>query len=96
MEASNVLSDFFTAIENDARIGTTHISIFAALVEFQKKCANANPIQVYSYQIMRIAKIAAPWTYHRCVRELSEYGYIDYRPSFNKTCGSKVFFPPGT
>lgn len=92
MKEMNFLSDFFLAIENDGRISTTHISIFVALVEHRKKCDNVNPINVFSHQIMRIAKISAPTTYHRCVRDLSDFGYINYVPSFKNNKGSEIYF----
>lgn len=86
------LSDFFAAIEADARIGITHIGIYAALLQCRIQSGWVNPIQVFSHQIMSIAKLSSAFTYHKCVRELSEYGYIRYEPSFNRTKGSKIYF----
>lgn len=92
MEALKPLSDFFLAIEKDYRISTTHIGIYAALLQYWKKHQYANPIQVFSYEIMSIAKISASTTYHKCIRNLSDYGYIKYEPSYRRNKGSKVFF----
>ena len=85
------LSFFFSAIENDPRISITHIGIYAALLQYWMEHQFANPIQVYSYQIMPIAKISASNTYHKAVRQLNEYGYIRYLPSFKRNQASKVF-----
>jgi hypothetical protein len=92
MEALQPLSDFFTAIEKDPRISITHIGIYAALLQYWKQHQYANPIHVYSYQIMRIAKISASATYHKSIRDLSAFGYIRYEPSFKRNQGSKVYF----
>ncbi len=92
METLNPLSHFFSAIENDFRISITHIGIYAALLQFRTNKGFINPIEAFSYEIMPIAKISASYTYHKCVRELSEYGYIRYEPSFKKTQGSKIYF----
>ena len=87
------LTDFFTAIEQDGRISITHIGIYAALLQYRIAHGFTNPIQVYSYEIMRIAKISAATTYRKCVKELSDYGYINYSPSFKRNEASKIYFP---
>src|SRR5690606_13588927 len=78
----------FEAIQNDARISTTHIGIYAALLQYRLLHGFDNPIQVFSREIMRIAKVSSAMTYHRCIRELSEYGYIRYEPSYNRNKGA--------
>ncbi len=91
MEALKPLSDFFLAIENDCRISITHIGIYAALLQYWKEQQYVNPLQVFSYEIMGKAKISASTTYHKCIRDLSDYGYIRYIPSFKRNQGSKVY-----
>ena len=86
------LSDFFSAIENDPRISITHIGIYAALLQYWSEHHFENPVHVFSYDIMRIAKISASTTFHKVIIELSEYGYIKYTPSYNRKRGSKVYF----
>jgi hypothetical protein len=39
---------------------------------------------------MRLAKISGVATYHKAIRELDEYGYIDYKPSYNHNKGSLI------
>lgn len=86
------LSDFFEAIGTDARISITHIGVYAALLQYRMQKGFTNPIQVFSHEIMSIAKLSSAITYHKCVKELSNYGYIRYEPSFNRTKGSKIYF----
>ncbi|TRW24229.1 hypothetical protein FMM05_10360 [Flavobacterium zepuense] len=93
MDRSKPLSDFFTAIEKDGRIGTTHISVYTALLKYRLDKGFANPIQVFGRDIMSIAKISWPNTFYRCINDLSDYGYIRYVPSFNRKEGSRVYFP---
>lgn len=92
MESLEYLSDFFRAIESDARISVTHIGIYAALLQYRIKAGFINPIEVFSGEITGIAKISSAMTYYKCVRDLSDYGYIKYEPSFSHTKGSKIFF----
>ncbi|HEY1053503.1 MAG TPA: hypothetical protein VGE24_00140 [Emticicia sp.] len=86
------LSQFFSYIEKDPRISITHIGIYASLLQYRKDKGFKNPIIVFSNEIMPIAKISSPATYLKCVRDLSDFGYIRYEPSFNKNRGSKIYF----
>ena len=85
------LSDFFAAIDKDPRISITHIGLYAALLQYWSEHRFENPVHVYSYEIMRIAKISASTTFHKAIRELSEYGYLKYTPSYNRKRGSKIY-----
>lgn len=92
MDSLKLLSVFFESIENDFRIGSTHIAVFAALVEFWVQKGMINPIQAYSIEIQKIAKIVSPKTYHKCMRELDNYGYLIYVPTKNKNKRSSIYF----
>ncbi|WP_281225407.1 hypothetical protein [Flavobacterium aquiphilum] len=92
MDTLKPLSDFFSAIEKDFRIGTTHIAIYAALLEYRVGKGFINPIEVYRYEITSLAKISSPYTYHKCIKDLNDYGYLKYEPSVKKTQGSKIYF----
>ena len=39
---------------------------------------------------MRVSKICSNATYHKCIKELNDYGYLEYIPSFNPYKGSLV------
>jgi hypothetical protein len=49
-----------------------------------------NPVVIKRKQVMEASKISGLATYHRCIKELHEYGYIDYLPSYNSVIGSQV------
>lgn len=84
------LSNFFEAAADDPRIGITHIAVYAVLLQYWSEHHFANPLQVFGHEIMRMAKIAGT-TWYKSIRELDEYGYIRYEPSFKRNQGSKVF-----
>ncbi len=92
LEILSPLSDFFSAIEKDARISITHIGIYAALLQYRKEKGLINPIVAFSHEIMPIAKISSPATYYKCVRDLSDFGYIQYEPSLKRNLGSRIYF----
>ena len=94
MEQLKSLSEFFTAIENDPRISTTHIGIYAALLQYWKKHNYNNPVQAYSHEIMQLARISTRATYNKVIKDLNGYGYIKYEPSFKRNQGSKLYIFP--
>ena len=92
MDQIKPLTDFFKAIDKDPRLSITHIGLYAALLQSWSKHHFENPVHVFSYEIMMIAKISASTTYHKNIRDLSSYGYIRYEPSYKRNKGSKVYF----
>lgn len=91
MDQLKTLSDFFNAIAGDPRISITHIGIYASLLQYWKSQNYENPFNVYSYEIMVLAKISASTTYHKIIKDLSDFGYMKYEPSFKRNQGSKVY-----
>jgi hypothetical protein len=90
MEFIPVLNDFFEIATNDRRLGITHLCIYIALFQCWNKNHFQNPITIRRIQVMRLAKINAKTTYHKCIKELELAGYINYRPSYNPK-GSEVY-----
>jgi hypothetical protein len=85
------LSGFFDRIVKDDRLGPLHISMYVSLFQFWNAGRFKNPISISRGELMRLSKISAKATYHKCMRELNDYGYIRYEPSFNPIKGSKVY-----
>ena len=90
MEQVKELTSFYSAIKNDNRIGTTHISLYMALFQFYNLNRLENPIQITRTRVMEVAKISGLATYHKCMRDLVEFGYIEYQPSYNPSISSQV------
>ena len=95
MDELKPLSDFFTAIENDGRISLTHIGVYAAILQHWKAAGCPVPLRLFSYEIMRVAKISAHMTWHRTIRDLNDFGYLRYEPSFKRNERSKVYLLSG-
>ena len=91
MELFPPLSGFYQAVAGDARIGSTHISIYMALLQQWNINGGKNPVTIQRAIIMKTAKINARQTYNKCINELQEYGYIVYEPSSNQFDASLVY-----
>jgi hypothetical protein len=85
------LSGFFDRIILDRNLNPTHISLYIALFQFWNINRFLNPISITRDEVMRISKICSKATYHKCMRDLNDKGYVQYEPSFNPYRGSMVF-----
>src|SRR5256885_9301128 len=91
MKSIPELIEFFIAIRDDPRISPVHISLFMAIMQHWNDNDCKNPICVFSHELMKLAKISGVATYHKSTRELDEYGYIKYEPSYNHSRGSVIY-----
>ena len=91
MELFPPMTGFYEAIEEDARIGTTHISLYMALLQQWNLNGGLNPVIITRTTIMKAAKINARYTYNKCMNNLQEFGYITYLPSSNPFTNSTVY-----
>ena len=84
------ITSFFSAIKEDPCIGSTHISLYMALFQFYNLNEFQNPVKITRADVMKTAKINGLATYHKCMKDLVEYGYIQYMPSYNPAISSRV------
>lgn len=84
------LTGFFDRVVKDRHLNPTHISLYMALFQYWNVNRFQNPISITRDEIMRISKICSKATYHKCMKELNDKGYIKYEPSFNPFKGSMV------
>ena len=75
----------------DPRIGTAHIGFFTVIVYLCDYNGNDSPcLRVHRNMLMTAAKISSASTLYRYLNELSDYGYITYRPSRNPVKGTLI------
>jgi hypothetical protein len=85
------IANFYSALTEDSRIGPSHISLYMGLFYWWMKNGFDSPLPVSSTQMMRVSKISSRATYVKCIKNLHEYGYIKYVPSYNRFAGSLVY-----
>jgi len=93
--AECALRDFFRAIAGDPRIGISHISLYCAFYQYQTDADPNAAISFVKSDIMKEAKISGLATFHKCIRDLHEYGYIRYRPSYDHRKKNRVYLVKG-
>lgn len=77
-------------MSEDVRLTPYHLSVYNALFMLWNECGYANELSINRNDVMMLSKIGNANTYTKCLKNLSEYGYIIYKPSFNPLIGSKV------
>lgn len=85
------LSGFFQKVAADNRLNPTHVSLYMAVFQFWNSERFQNPVSISRQELMRISKISAKATYHKCIKDLHNFGYIQYMPSYNPFKGSLVY-----
>lgn len=85
------LAAFFDKVSKDLRFNPTHISLYMSLFQLWNRNLFRSPISISRSELMQISKISSKGTYHKCIKELHNYGYIRYSPSYNPLRGSWVY-----
>jgi len=84
------LNGVFGQFAKDGRLNPTHISLYMALFQLWNYKLFRESFHVDREEAMDMAKIGSKSTYHRCIRDLSHWGYIVYSPSHNPFKGSRI------
>ena len=84
------LNNVFLKIEKDSRLNPSHISLYVALFRVWNSNRFAEVFYIYRDEVMLFSKIGSKTTYHRCIRDLSNWNYIMYLPSKNPYKGSQI------
>ena len=85
------LTGFFDKVVQDNSLNPTHISLYISIFQFWNLNRFQNPISITRDEVMRISKICSKATYHKCMREMNDKGYLKYEPSYNPFRGSLVY-----
>jgi len=74
----------------DDRLTPHHISMYYALFHQWNLAKFQNPISICRSELMLTCKIGSANTYTKCLKQLDNWGYIQYKPSYNPARGSLV------
>ncbi|MBT1707948.1 hypothetical protein KK062_06935 [Fulvivirgaceae bacterium PWU5] len=80
----------FQAFYKDRLLRPTHLCLYTALFIHWNKARWENPFDIFRPKIMKLSKIGSLNTYYRCMKDLNEWGYIDYFPSSSQSVPSMV------
>jgi hypothetical protein len=84
------LKGFYERVEDDEKITPHHISLYMALFQFWNNARFRSQFDINRQELMGMSRIGSPHTYARCMKQLNDWGYIEYSASSNRYSVSKV------
>ncbi|PXX23746.1 hypothetical protein [Arenibacter sp. ARW7G5Y1] len=87
------LNGVFRQFSKDSRLNPSHVSLYMALFQCWNQNRFPESFQVDREETMTHAKIGSRTTYHRCLNNLNDWGYISYLPSHSRFKGSRIMMP---
>lgn len=81
---------FVERIVKEKGLQPSRISVFLAMLQLWKEQKRCNPFQVSRRKIMKLSGIKSIVTYHICISELKDRGFVEYKPSYHPRLGSRV------
>lgn len=83
---------YFEKIADDHRLLPSHIGLVMALFYYHDSMCPTDLFHASRSRLMRFSRIKSITTYHKCLSELVEYGYLEYIPSWHPTNASRFRF----
>ena len=77
-------------LADDCRLSTWHNSLYLSALFLWQEHGASNVVRISRKELMSASKIFSATTYHKCIRELCEFGYIKYTPTYNSYAGSTI------
>jgi len=93
MKAVREITDFMERAERDPRLGPLHISLYVAILYCWLRQGMEGPVRVSGRELMPVSKIYGFRPMYKSLRELHEFGYIEYHPSYSPKGESRVYLP---
>ena len=90
MDSLENLKLFISRLALDSRLKPVHIALAIALCH--RWISNQFPLQ-YSISrciLMKASRIRSKATYHKTIKELQQFGYLQYSPSYHPIKGTTV------
>ncbi len=75
----------------DSRVNVWHLGLYMVFLHLWHQNNRQNPITISRRRVMKLARFKSTATYHKCIKDLIAFGYIDYHPTYNYYQGTRVF-----
>jgi len=81
---------YLAAFEKDGRLNVWHLALLTAIVLLGYRQGETECIRVSRSKIMALSHISTVPTYHKYFKELQDFGYFIYTPSYHPSYRSEV------
>lgn len=84
------LNSFFEISGKDSRLSAYHVSLYMALFQLWNRNRFRDSFPVDREELMQLSRIGSKNTYAKCMKQLHQWGYIQYSARGNLHTGWKV------
>lgn len=93
MSTGKCLTTFLKLASLNSNMQQSHLSLYSAILLSYIKSNYNNPFPVSRRELMKYSAIHSIATYHRCIKEMVEYKFIVYQPSYHPGKRSQITLP---
>jgi len=86
----NHINRLYIRFTADKRVNVWHISLYHAILHLWETGGQQNKVRISRKTLMALAHFNSIVTYHKCIGQLQEMGYIIYRPNYDCYAGSWI------
>lgn len=79
--SEDILKRFLNSVAENPKILASHISLFSAIL-CCRKCGSDTFI-VSRRRLMELSKLRSTATYHKCLKDLIQSDFLEYKPSYS-------------
>lgn len=90
MRAQDPVAGFLEKARGDERILPTHLALFMAILMYSNSGISSKWFRVCRSKLMEFSKLRSKSTYHKCLKNLVDFGYIRYEPSYDPIRASRI------
>lgn len=87
---ASILPRFFVGMDRDPRMSRSHVALYFSLIRQWANSGFQGTVQLYAKQGAKEAKMSIS-TYYNCLRDLHDFGYVYYIPSFKNNEASTIY-----
>lgn len=87
---STVTTSLYLKITKDTRITVWHLSLYMSMLSLWQQGGFETQVKISRDKLMAMARFKSITTYHKCISNLSDFGYIKYKPTYDCYAGSAV------
>ncbi len=84
------LNSFYAKLNGETRLRSAHISLYLAIFQCGNYYRFQQAFPLSRERLMRYSGIRSEETYHKCLNELHQFGYLRYYPSLHRGHRPKV------
>jgi hypothetical protein len=86
----STFSELYSKIADDPRVTVWHISLYTCMLNLWEQNGFQKQVKVSRKLLMAGAHFGSITTYHKCIIQLKDLGYILYVPTYDSYQGSVI------